>query len=42
MFILQALEDKKDLHFPKSEHTVKHYSSISDYYKDMGVSGNGL
>ena len=38
MFLLQALEDKKDLRFPqKKQQTKKHYRSISDYYNDMGV-----
>jgi len=37
MFLLQALEDKKTLRFPKKE-TDRHYRSISDYYRDIGVS----
>lgn len=42
MFILQALEDKKELAFPKHKKQQKHYSSISNYYAEMGVNGNGL
>lgn len=38
MFLLQALEDKKTLKFPRGKQEVKHFKSFSDYYKDMGVS----
>lgn len=38
MFLLQALEDKKTLKFPNRETEVKHFHSLSDYYRDMGVS----
>jgi hypothetical protein len=38
MFLLQALEDKKTLKFPREKREVKHFKSFSDYYKDMGVS----
>lgn len=41
MFILQALEDKKELNFPNKGKKVKHFSSISDYYTEMGVNRNG-
>lgn len=38
MFLIQALEDKKTLRFPKKNSEPRHYKSISDYYKDIGVS----
>lgn len=41
MFILQALEDKKELVFPNQKKERKHFSSISDYYTEMGVNRNG-
>lgn len=37
MFLLQALEDKKTLKFPKKQETSPHYRSLSEYYHDMGV-----
>ena len=37
MFLLQRLEDGKDLHFPSDKKEVKHFRSLTDYYRGIGV-----
>lgn len=38
MFLMQYLEDGKELKFPTKKQPRKHYHSISEYYSNMGVN----
>lgn len=44
IFLYNALEEGKELHFKGDgiDKKPKHYKTVSEFYKSLGVSGNGI